>query len=98
MLRIYKHKSITKVVISITFPIKRTSRVGIVLDNEDDDTKVKYCENCLKLNRTSVLKQRVYLDDKGKALPAPPDAEDWLQCWTCGLIVSALEYKTENKK
>jgi hypothetical protein len=43
------------------------------------------------------LKERIYLDDKGKALPSPPDADDWRQCWTCGLTVPTRDIKLSGK-
>jgi hypothetical protein len=78
--------------------IKRYRDVGIAIDGWEDEEKVRYCSECMKVHVLSILKQRLYLDDKGKSIqPLPPDAEDWLQCWTCGFIVAAQETKSETK-
>jgi hypothetical protein len=70
--------------------------VGVAIDQDgEDDEKVRYCTKCLQVNQLSILKERLYLDDKGKRMPDPPDAEDWLQCWKCGYIVALLETKPE---
>ena len=45
----------------------------------------------------SRLKHRLYLDDKGKALPPPPDADQWRQCWKCGLTIPTREVKQSGK-
>jgi hypothetical protein len=44
-----------------------------------------FCPNCREVGKLSRLKERIYLDDNGKLLPPPPDNDDWLQCWKCGL-------------
>ena len=44
------------------------------------------------------LRERVYLDMSGKLLVnPPPDAEDWLQCWTCGYIIAVREAQRKGR-
>jgi hypothetical protein len=70
--------------------------VGLVVDEEREE--LIFCEVCRKNGTTSKLKQRLYLDDKGKRLVnPPPDAEDWLQCWECGLIIPLREAQKQGK-
>ena len=67
--------------------------VGIITDNESEE--LVFCENCQK-NRggqLSKLKERLYLDEKGKLIPPPPDADSYRQCWTCGYVVPLREVK-----
>jgi hypothetical protein len=64
----------------------------VITDSEEEDKDISYCENCYKVSVLNKLKQRVYLDMSGKLLVHPhPDAEDWLQCWTCGYIIAVRE-------
>ena len=51
----------------------------------------------MAMGELSRLKQRLYLDDKGKALPPPPDADQWRQCWKCGLTIPAREVQKSGK-
>ena len=68
----------------------RESSVGIVID--EDIEEISFCQECQKQGITSKLKERLYLDDKGHKLPNPPqDAEQFRQCWTCGLIIPTRE-------
>jgi hypothetical protein len=73
--------------------------VDIVIDSEDaGDQNISYCENCYKVGVLNKLKQRVYLDMSGKLLVnPPPDAEDWLQCWTCGYIIAVREAQRKGR-
>jgi len=73
--------------------ITRFRPVGIVVDEYEDEEQVRYCTQCLAAGIPSILKERSYLDDKGKKLPYPPDAEDFLQYWMCGYIVAVRETK-----
>jgi len=59
--------------------------------------RVSYCQDCLKVNVLSPLKDRIYLDENGKidTKPPPPDSKSWRQCWTCGNVVGVYETKTE---
>jgi hypothetical protein len=72
--------------------------VGMVIDSEDDEEDLIFCEQCRKNGTTSKLKQRLYLDDKGKRLVnPPPDADEWLQCWKCGYIIAVREAKRKGR-
>ena len=73
--------------------------VGIVIDSEDDEEEqLQFCSTCAANGEMSRLKERLYLDSVGKRLPSPPpDAEDWLQCWTCGNVVALRDTKKLGK-
>ena len=76
---------------------KRNYRcVRMVIDTEPEQTN-PYCSTCAAVGKLSRLKNRIYLDDKGKLLPPGPDADQWLMCWTCGLIIPAKDVKLEGK-
>ena len=73
------------------------SFVGMVIDNSEDEEDLIFCEQCQRQGTLSKLKERLYLDDKGKTLPPPPDASDFVQCWKCGLVVPLREAKKQGK-
>ena len=75
---------------------------GAILSRPESGTggpkeRVSYCQDCLKVNVQSPLKDRIYLDENGKidTNPPPPDSKNWRQCWTCSTIVGVYETKTE---
>jgi hypothetical protein len=76
---------------------KNYHSVGMVIDNSEDEEDIMFCEQCQKNGTVSKLKERLYLDDKGKALPPPPDASDFVQCWECGLVVPLRKAKKQGK-
>jgi hypothetical protein len=43
----------------------------------------------------SPLKHRIYLDEIGKITNPGSDADNWKQCWECGIIVGVYEAKHE---
>ena len=65
--------------------------VGVVIDSDEDD--ISFCSTCAANGEMNKLKERIYLNEKGKRLPSPPDAENWLQCWKCGNIVALRDAK-----
>ena len=69
--------------------------MGIAIDEYEDEEQVRYCTQCYAVGVFSILKDRLFLDDKGKRQPDPPYAEDFLQCWKCGFIVAVRETKPE---
>ena len=74
------------------------SHVGMVISSDyDDDEDNSYCSTCMAVGEMNKLKERLYLDSTGKRLPPPPDAEDWLQCWVCGLIIPVRETMKQGK-
>jgi hypothetical protein len=81
-------------------PIRRYashySNIGIVID-EAPAEKISYCSTCMAVGELSRLRERIWLDDKGKRLPDPPNAEDFKMCWTCGLVVPVREVKIQGK-
>jgi ribosomal protein S27AE len=53
--------------------------VGIAIDAGNPEESNPFCPRCEKIGIMSRLKQRLYLDDKGKLLlPQPPDADNFL--------------------
>ncbi|HEX7178103.1 MAG TPA: hypothetical protein VF220_00135 [Nitrososphaeraceae archaeon] len=70
--------------------------VGIVIDTEPE--RQSWCSTCMAIGKLSRLKQRIYLDDKGKLIqPQPPDADLYLQCWNCGLTIPTRDAKMLGK-
>ena len=66
--------------------------VGIVVDEDEEREDISYCENCYRVGVLNKLRLRVYLDMSDKLLVnPPPDAEDWLQRWTCAYIIAVRE-------
>ena len=63
-----------------------------LLDN-DKSEQLAFCENCQSQGVISELKQRIYLDEKGKLLPSPQDSDSFRQCWTCGTVVKLRDVK-----
>ena len=52
--------------------------------------------SCLAVGVSSPLKNRVYLDDTGKVMIAPPaDHDKWFQCHRCGTVYSRFKVKQE---
>jgi hypothetical protein len=68
---------------------------AVILSGSGPREKISYCEECLKVKILSPLKHRIYLDEDGKITKPPGDSKNWLQCWTCGLIVKVKEAKPE---
>ena len=75
---------------------KNTSHVGMVIDSEEEEDLI-FCSTCAANGDMSRLKERIWLDDKGKRLPDPPDADSWRMCWTCGLIIPTKDIKLSGK-
>jgi hypothetical protein len=72
--------------------ISRKSRLGIVDFSSDDDEKIiSYCKSCLKYGFSVPLKNRIYPNNE----PVPKDADQFLQCHECGLIVPVYEIERE---
>jgi hypothetical protein len=72
------------------------SSVGVVIDEENEED-ISYCSTCMAVGELVRLKERIYLDDKGKRLPDPPDSDNFKQCWTCGNIVTVSDIKKQGK-
>ena len=71
--------------------------VRMVIDTESEERN-PFCSTCAAVGVLSRLKQRLYLDDKGKLLiPQPPDADNYLQCWKCGLVIPTREAMMQGK-
>ena len=70
----------------------------MVIDAGNPEEPNPFCPRCEKIGIMSRLKQRLYLDDKGKLLvPQPPDADNFLQCWKCSIILPTSESKMQGK-
>jgi hypothetical protein len=78
---------------------KNYSGVGaVIIPEENPELRNPWCPRCIKFSKYSRLKQRVYLDHNMKAInPPPPDADNWLQCWLCGLLVPIREIQIKSK-
>jgi hypothetical protein len=74
--------------------MRRSSGIAAILSKQSKE-KVSYCQNCLNVNVLSPLKHRIYLDENGNIISPATDADKWMQCWQCGLIVAAYEVKQE---
>jgi hypothetical protein len=68
-----------------------------VIDSEEDQEDISFCSTCAANGDMSKLKERIWLDDKGKRLPDPPDADSWRMCWQCGLIIPTKDIKLSGK-
>ena len=51
------------------------SSVGVVIDSDSDLEDISYCSTCMAVGELNRLKERIWLDDKGRRLPDPPGAE-----------------------
>ena len=73
--------------------------VGMVIDTGDPEQTNPFCPRCEKMGEISRLKENIYLDDKtGKLLvPQPPDADNFLQCWKCNVVIPIRETKMQGK-
>jgi hypothetical protein len=49
--------------------VRRLRPVGIAVDEYEDEEQVRYCAQCLAVGILSILKERLYLDEKGKKVP-----------------------------
>ena len=75
----------------------KRSFIGVVYDSEDSEEELTFCSTCATAGIISKLKHRLYLDGNGKRLPEPPYSDNWLQCWTCGLMEPIRDVKREGK-
>ena len=58
----------------------------------EPEEKNPFCSTCAAIGKLSRLKVRIYLNDKGKLIqPQPPDADQFLMCYVCGLIIPTRE-------
>jgi len=53
------------------------------IDYNEDDPEPIYCPYCEKVGVKVKLQPRVYPENE----PLPYDADQWLQCYTCGKII-----------
>ena len=88
-------------------PIKRVSRGednvnAYVIEHEeeeDNDSKIMYCESCQNNGYVVRLKKRLYYreDKSGKQVLTEPDSDfnEWRQCYRCGEIYKIKETKVQ---
>ena len=69
--------------------------VGVVIESDEDE--IMFCSTCAANGEMNKLKERIWLDDKGKRLPDPPDSDAWRMCWKCGLVVPTKDIKLSGK-
>ena len=76
----------------------KNSFVGMVIaDGSEEEESNPFCSTCMAMGELSKMKNRLYLDDNGKRLPDPPDADNWLMCWKCGNIIATRDAKMLGK-
>ena len=72
--------------------------VRMVIHTEPEESNNPWCSTCAAVGKLSRLSQRIYLDSKGKLIvPQPPDADNYYQCWNCGLVIPTREAQMEGK-
>lgn len=74
--------------------ISRKSRYGIIDFTEghnDDNEIISHCKHCEKYGFKVRLRNRIYPNNE----PVPKDADNFLQCHECGLIVPVYEIEKE---
>jgi len=62
--------------------VPRKDSISYIDYNEDEPDPI-YCPYCEKVGVKVKLQPRVYEDNQ----PLPYDADQWLQCYTCGKII-----------
>ncbi|MGI0021981.1 MAG: hypothetical protein ACRD9Q_03870 [Nitrososphaeraceae archaeon] len=73
--------------------IRKKETCGII-DAEEENEAISYCQRCLKFNVYSILQERIYLPDE---VTNEHDRENWKQCHNCGQIVPIYAAKKESK-
>ena len=65
-----------------------SSQLELLSDDEEED--ITFCENCQSNGGVISLNSRreSSLTIKGKRLPDPPDADNFIMCWTCGYVIT----------
>ena len=72
--------------------MQRGSHFANIVVSSEPEEKNPWCSTCAALGKMSRLKQKIVLDSHGKLIhPQPPDCENWLMCWTCGLTIATYE-------
>ena len=72
---------------------------NIVYDTaEEPEERNPMCSTCAAVGKLSRLKVRIYLNEKGKLIqPQPPDANQFLMCYVCGLIIPTRDAMMQGK-
>lgn len=70
------------------------SNVGAIYSSVNEQ-KIHWCQSCLNVGVSSILKNRIYLDEDGKITSPAPDYKKWLMCHRCGNIVHIVQAKPE---
>ena len=78
--------------------MQRGSHFANIVISTEPEEKNPFCSTCAAIGKLSRLKVRIYLDDKGKLIqPQPPDADQFLMCYHCGLIIPIRDAKLQGK-
>jgi hypothetical protein len=75
--------------------ISRKAAFVAITDSDDDDNTdkvISFCPSCKNYGFNYLLKERIYPKDQ----PLPSDHENWMQCHTCGTIVSKVHAKRQD--
>ena len=70
------------------------SNIGAIYSSVNTQ-KIRWCQSCLNVGVSSILKNRIYLDENGKITSSAPDYKKWLMCHRCGNIVHVIQAKPE---
>jgi hypothetical protein len=73
--------------------IRKKETYGII-DTEEENEAISYCQRCLKFNVYSILQERVYLPGE---VTIEHERENRKQCHNCCQIVPIYEVKKESK-
>ena len=78
--------------------LQRGNHFANIVISTEPEKRNPFCSTCAAVGEISRLKVRIYLDDKGKLiLPQPPDAENFLMCYHCGLIIPVRDAMMQGK-
>ena len=69
------------------------SNIGAIYSSVNTQ-KIRWCQSCLNVGVSSILKNRIYLDENGKITSSAPDYKKWLMCHRCGNI-NVIQAKPE---
>ena len=61
--------------------------------NDDNEFPKSYCPSCESFGFYNLLKERIYSKEERINGELLRDSDNWLQCYTCGLIVATVHAK-----
>ena len=78
--------------------MQRGSHFANIVHSPEPEERNPFCSTCAAVGKLSRLKVRIYLNDKGKLIqPQPPDADNFLMCYVCGLIIPTRDAMMQGK-